>query len=653
MALRRKLTPLKQWLLWLVVFMITSLAIMCVLFDEDRNHGTNVICEIPDLNPWDASVKKYLPSKADKVRCPKAHNFMFVNDSGFILYNVSVLDFYSLSIKSLRCTYQPVIRLLGDKAVKFGPKRDLHPPVFVNSNVFRITCSTINKLVYDFLHLNPFWIENETRENEIGTEDDDHYSILLIGIDSVSRSHALRNLPKSYKYLTETLGAYDFKGYMRVGSNTFPNLIPLLTGKRHGKFPWVINRLSYCDSLPLLWNEPSLKHYASVYSEDRSDISTFNFVKPGFYRSPTDFYYRPYNMAMNLFTPTIMNPISTQEKNCPWECPCYANKDNFTIQVDHFKGFLNRYKRKLKFSFFWANAAHESFSLLRYSDDTLLALLKWMHVNRHMDRAIVAVVSDHGLRLGDFSATHVGRLERNFPFLSLVVPVKLKTKYPWIMKNLLHNSDQITTAFDVHKTILDIAKAKFGETSSPVRKTRVPRNIFSFIPESRTCADAGIPPNFCICERDDNILSNNDTIVKALATYAVNELNSALANVSNICKTLTLQDVTEAKVQYTCSESLSKKRKWNLGFLNTFLEFSFGYDSEDCDKGGRYKLLFHTLPNKGLFEVMIEYNDKIGDKDMNQMSVIGDVARIDRYGNQSHCIQRDALLRQYCYCKQL
>ena len=54
------------------------------------------------------------------------------------------------------------------------------------------------QLVYDYLHLNPFWIENQRRDNEIGVEDEDHYNILLIGIDSVSKSRALRNRPKSH-----------------------------------------------------------------------------------------------------------------------------------------------------------------------------------------------------------------------------------------------------------------------------------------------------------------------------------------------------------------------------------------------------------------------------------------------------------------------
>ena len=640
--------------LFLGIFMLTGLLILSSfeVFQSDYNHVFDRVCAIPELDPWEKSVLKYIKTNSSKIECPKAYNILFVNDTGFLVYNKTALKYYSLSERLIICKYQIVKRTLGDKEVKLEPEAIFNPPVFINGNIFRVSCKKNKRLVYDFLHFNPYWVEDETRENEIGIEDDDHYSVLMIGIDSVSRSHALRNLQKSYKYLTETLGAYDFKGYMKVGSNTFPNLIPLLTGMRHGNFPLVNNRLSYCDSMPLLWNSKALKHYATLYSEDRADISTFNFVKPGFYDSPTDFYYRPYNMAMDLFTPVIMKPMGTEGKVCPWACPCYANKDNFTTQVNHFKGFLNRFKTKLRFAFFWANAAHESFELLRQADDSLLELLQWMHTNGHTNRSVVAVISDHGLRLGQFSASHIGRIEGHFPFLSLLVPEPLKQKYPWMKSNLVFNSNRMITHFDIHKTIVDIASGNFDKYSPLVDSNHVARSIFARIPKTRTFSDAGIAPNFCTCLSDNEIVPSNDTLVRKIALYAVDKLNFILSKQSDICRLLSLYNITEARVQYTCLNAASSKRKTIPEFLDSILTFNIGFDKGDeCGKSGRYKLLFHVLPSKGLFEVMIEYNEQTVEVD--QMAVIGDIARIDRYGEQSHCIKNNALLRQYCFCKDL
>ena len=621
-------------------------------FQSDYNPVVDRVCAIPELDPWDKSVLKYMERSSSKIECPEAYNILFVNDTGFLVYNKTALKYYSLSEQLLTCKYQIVKRTLGDKEVKLEPEAIFNPPVFINGNVFRVSCKKNKRLVYDFLHFNPYWVENETREKEIGLEDDDHYSVLLIGIDSVSRSHALRNLQKSYKYLKETLGAHDFKGYMKVGSNSFPNLIPLLTGMRHGNFPLVNNRVSYCDSMPLLWNSKALKHHATLYSEDRADISTFNMVKPGFYHSPTDFYYRPYNMAMDLFTPFINTSMGTEGKMCPFACPCYANKDNFTTQVDHFKGFLNRFKNKLKFGLFWANAAHESFERLRKADNSLLELLQWMHTNGHTHRSVIAVMSDHGIRLGQFSQSHIGRLEGHFPFLNLLVPDPLKHKYPWIKNNLVLNSNRMITNFDIHKTIVDIASGNFDEFTPAVESSHVARNIFARIPKTRTCSDAGIAPNFCTCLSDNEIVPDNDTLVRKLALHAVDNLNFILYNQSDICRQLSLYNITEARVQFTCLNAANSILRKIPDFLDSILTYSIGVDKgEECDKSGRYKLLFHVLPSKGLFEVMIEYNEQT--KEADQMTVIGDIARINRYGEQSHCIKNNALLREYCYCKDL
>ena len=93
-----------------------------------------------------------------------------------------------------------------------------------------------------------------------------------------------------------------------------------------------------------------------------------------------------------------------------------------------------------------------SLSLLQYRDDALLSLLKRIQDKGHFNHAAVAVLRD-GMRLGEFSTTHVGRLERQLPFLCVCVPESLKTNYPWTEKNLMLNSERIVTTFNVYKSV--------------------------------------------------------------------------------------------------------------------------------------------------------------------------------------------------------
>lgn len=106
-------------------------------------------------------------------------------------------------------------------------------------------------------------------------------------------------------------------------------------------------------------------------------------------------------------------------------------------------------------------------------------------------------------------------------------------------------------------------------------------------------------------------------------------------------------------MQYICSKP-KKPMKTGIGPLDTFLKLNIESDSETCRRSGRYKLVFHTLPSKGAFEVMMEYNvGREAEGRKSKLSLVGDISRLDRYGYQSHCIKDNALLAQYCYCKDL
>lgn len=626
-----------------LAFLLIVLAISCLVYVLNpvpipyifKTRGTP--CRLHELDPWDKTLSQYLKTPK-QIQCAQKYSLLFVDEKGYLQYNKSAISLYSLT--SLKCEYHVINRVAGDKEIQIDAGVAFEPPTFVNSRVFRVVCNSDSlEKAYDFVHINVAWNQSESRERSIGYETDSQLSILFFGLDSASRSHALRKLPKSYKYLTETLGAYDFRGYMKVGLNSFPNQIPLLTGEEHYKYPMENLLRTHLDDMPFIWKEEAMEHYMALHSEDRPDISTMNFLKSGFKNTPVDYYYRPFSLAMDQIEPVIIEPLGKST----WHC--YGNKDHFLLQIDYLKRFITKYTKRLKFSFLWNNQiGHEDFISLGRGDQPLHEFLQWLKANGHLEQSILIVGSDHGFRLGGASTTYVGRIENNMPFLMIYIPEKLKSKYPWLHKNLQYNTNRLITPFDVHETMMDVISAKFKVTSSKsVRKSRTSRSLFSKIPETRTCTDAGVPAQYCTCY-DSNTISTSHPVVTNLGQFAVQHLNSLLQKYKKVCRELILKNITEAKVMYIAEGDEDNSHiDRNPSFFKRLL------GNTETDDSGRYVLMIYTKPNDALIEIMIDYEKHAADGTEDKMTVIGEPVRVNKYGNQSHCIN-DSTLRQYCLC---
>ncbi|KAH3692468.1 uncharacterized protein LOC127863362 [Dreissena polymorpha] len=603
-------------------------------------------CKIHDLDPWDKVMAYYLKDPPPAY-CEKAGNsLMFVDDNGMLRYNDSAIKLYSLT--SLTCVYHVITRKTDDFSISVGAAVEFIPPVFIEARVFKVVCHDSSSVkVYDFVHANVVWIESVERQKEIKRESDNEYSIIYFGLDSASRSHAIRKLPKSIKYLTETLGAYDFKGFMKVALNSFPNMIPLLTGTQDSGYHKENILKMHLDGIPFIWKEPEMTSYASLYAEDRPDISTFNYLHSGFRDSPVDYYFRVFALGMHTIEPTIMKPLG---KSDWW---CYGNKHHYLVQIDYLKQFLTKYSGRKRFAFFWNNQiGHETFTSLGNGDQPLYEFLQWMKSQGHLNRSIVIIGSDHGFRLGGASTTYTGRLENNMPMMMVYLPDSLKKKFPWIPENMKQNTDKLISPFDIYATMLDIIKGNYEETlCKEVSRELTHRSLFGKIPKSRSCADAGIGEQYCSCY-DAQTASVSNPLVHKIGAKIVSHINAMLSNHKSVCRTLELKNITEVKVIYAAegdwdNEPIHRKP----GFFKRLL------GDTETDESGRYTLMLYTSPNEGLIEGMVDYEKKattgekytktIGEK--NKMTVIGNPVRSNRYGNQSHCID-DPTLRQYCLC---
>ncbi|XP_045157645.2 uncharacterized protein LOC123523937 [Mercenaria mercenaria] len=602
-------------------------------------------CKLQTLDPWDSSLKPYFVTPPP-LKCSNREQLMFMNKDGYLLFNNTVLEKYKLANKSLSCVYSPLKRDGGDKRVGFEGEVNFMAPAFIKRHVFRVSCSNATKhLVYDYLHFNPVWNEDARSANQIENESENRLSVIIFGIDSVSRSHALRNLPKSYKFLLDEFDAYDFEGYSKVGENTWPNFVPLLTGQSHKSFPLIQHFGKHIDSMPFVWNEKVVQHFATFLSEDRPEISAFSYGKGGFKHQPTDYYFRPYTLGMHEFEPKVIDFLG----KASWDC--YGVNNYFDIEIEYLKGFLRRYQSKRKYVLFWNNqVSHEEFTTLSRGDQPFLEFLTWLKNTKQTENAIFIVLSDHGYRIGGASLTHVGRAENNKPWLMVHVPKFLKEKYKWLHGTLTINTKRLVSPYDIYQTMSDLVHgvAFKRQTMRSVEKHIVRRNIFIQIPEDRTCADAGTEGIYCTCQDKLNV-STTAEHVESMAEFLVSEVNKILSQNQDVCFRLSLHIVNEASVSFSNSDEDTQGRIPNVnaqkpGFLSSL------FSSTKPDTTGRYFILFHTIPGYAYFEGTVDFLQYGPDGNKNQMTMIGEPSRLDRYGNQSYCVQ-DINLKPYCYCK--
>lgn len=119
-------------------------------------------------------------------------------------------------------------------------------------------------------------------------------SVLMIGLDSVSYPLFKRNFPHTYRYLTRNLSDNAlFEMVNVVGENTYPNMLPFLTGVvkeelfEHGLndetefYKKLEDGDTFHDLFPFIWNRFESMDYLTMLQEE-ADYSTFNYLKDGF-----------------------------------------------------------------------------------------------------------------------------------------------------------------------------------------------------------------------------------------------------------------------------------------------------------------------------------------------------------------------------------
>ncbi|XP_053954630.1 uncharacterized protein LOC128860872 isoform X3 [Anastrepha ludens] len=599
------------------------------------------LCRIPDVDVHAPDImqhfkrEKYKPCSNKKPLTTVVFNL--TSQEYVLQVEESEIKSFSKSGR-INCCYQTIIRngtgAKADEDYRLGKcvpfKRKVSLPPSIHSIL--VQCDSKKRNVYknghplineqpDVRERLKTWKEKDAKRGRTKPP-----SVLMIGIDSISRVNLIRAMPKTAQHLYDNEW-FELSGYNKIDDNTFPNFMALLAG--YNKYntvekcpPRVLGALDNCS---IIWNAFREHGYVTGYGEDAAEISTFNYYKVGFVKPPVDYYLRPFQLAAehHLYK-TLKSGLTF----------CLGYQQSAQFVLDYAIEFATRFKDDPLFGLFWANSfSHNNLSDSSSMDIVVLNYLERLAKLGILDRMIVVFFSDHGLRFGPARTTASGHMEERLPFIFIWLPPYLKQKYPSFVNALSVNKNRLTTPYDLHMTLKhflnlsqridDKDKARVLSAAEGCKSCQT---LLAPVPLDRSCNDAAIEEHWCTCIPYTKV-NKKSNIVQKLGNLTVNYINELVRNFRNgtltsLCRTLHLGNVISA---HRSNEAFRPK-----DINGTALDV--------------YRLHLVTKPNSADFEVTLRYNP-----DTESIQFTGEISRLNSYFKDSHCVL-DSFVKKYCSC---
>ncbi|ORX67875.1 DUF229-domain-containing protein [Linderina pennispora] len=134
--------------------------------------------------------------------------------------------------------------------------------------------------------------------------------------------------------------------------------------------------------------------------------------------------------------------------------------------------------------------------VLRSLDNRLSQFLVELKESGELEDTVLFLLSDHGLHMGlNFAFLNSGQIEHKNPFFSMVMPSYLRSYVDQHTRHGLYTNEQrLTTPFETHYTLKTLANwPRYDQQDFD-------RSLFTPVKAARTCAEAGVGANFCMCK---------------------------------------------------------------------------------------------------------------------------------------------------------
>ena len=398
----------------------------------------------------------------------------------------------------------------------------------------------------------------------------------------------------------------------------------MLTGLNVSEFGKNCIPKQFFDNCYFIWKDFKNKGYQTAYGEDCGYVGLFTLDRPGFRKQPTDYYF-------NTFILELEANMARNRKG--YFYMCLGDKKPNEVMFKYIEKLIKTKKDEKVFSFFWTSAVtHEFINYPTLIDEDLSNLLNTMEDEEYLNKTVLLLLSDHGIRYGSFRETNQGMIEERQPLLYFILPKWFKQTYPEAHENLMINRRRLTTPFDIYETVKDLLDPEFlknlniqSRSKEIFKKSILPKStsLFLEVSPNRSCTTVGIASHWCTCF-DRKAISITDERTQKAAIFVVECINGLLINYTN-CSRLSLNLILFANLEVSSD--------------------NFNVDIEIKQTIYDLTVEIETKPSMAKFEATVRFPVDGSDK----LQILGTISRINKYGNQSHCIN-DYKLKLYCFC---
>ena len=292
-------------------------------------------------------------------------------------------------------------------------------------------------------------------------------NILIIYIDSVSRSNSIRQLKKTLsffeqfmpykgnfckKYPEENFHSFQFFKYYSFALYTDSNYPPLFYGINKKENNNMVSITKYLNE----------KGYVSCYISDYCDKDNIRTLHNLTFEEIHDHQFILCDPNKEHFNTNLIK--------------CLYGKQNAEHLYEYAEQFWRKYKSNRKYLSIITNEGHEgTLRVISYVDNIIYTFLNNLFNDNLLKDSTIFLLSDHGAGMPSLYMPYdFYRIERYLPMLYIIVNDRKNTSYDMQYKYIYENQQTFITAFDIYNTIGNILigenyiylnnKTKFNDT---------------------------------------------------------------------------------------------------------------------------------------------------------------------------------------------